>query len=869
MKKVKPTQKLRNPKGRKENAKAAETDTEISKEKARDGKTQRQNENKTINRCLSLAAANGHTGIIQKLVQAGGDVDWKSGNVGARTPLLLAAENGYDLAVAELVDSGAKIEATDDDGLTALHLASRRNHPGTVRCLLSKGADKNGGSCADSPIHLAAKNGSLSAVKELRKGNVGLNEGGSGGKRPLHLAAENGHVLVVEELLDAGVDVSVYTNHERNTPLHFAAMKNHLEILERLLNAGADPNATAQKHRRPLHYAAEKGHAEIVRGLLQFGAFEDPTLESTRSTPLHLACYSGHLACVERLLEYGADLRRTGTIPTALKDCTPLQMAYRHPAVLKTLLENGAPIDLGDKDKNTPLALAARHGCQESLQLLIDREANPNIKNNQGQSALLEALEKSKDKRDMDTIEKLIAAPKVDVNLQTNTGQTALHYAARDGEASLMENLIKRNAKVNVEASNGWTPLHYAARSAKSECVRLILKHKPQDFDIDSETEIGWTALHFAARTGKVDSMQSLLGDGADIDAATHLGWKPFHFAILQDEVGAIRFLLDRGVSMGYTDAEGLTWLHFLAQYGAGGNIIERIQLLLEKGAEIEAATNSGVTPLHLTTDAEVAKYLLERGANIEATSLTGKTVLTRAIDNEALGITMLLLDRPGTDVNTRGAYGNSWTPLHWAASAGTEAVVHELLAKGADKKTAPTVLQLAASRGHVDIIKPLQDLIDDNPDGYWGTPLQAAIQNGHTIFAEKLLDEGANANSEDEHGWTPALCALKRKNTSLLERLCTAGASHEEKDTQRPSSWSTIHKPNELRLENHNLDAILDSSKCPLGGQDKRKPPTCLLRANHPVPFQNTEFYFEITVLGLGEHDGYGFSSNYFSCTC
>jgi ankyrin repeat protein len=99
-------------------------------------------------------------------------------------------------------------------------------------------------------------------------------------------------------------------------------------------------------------------------------------------SPLMLAALDGHLAMAEALIEKGADVNKPGW--------APLHYAATkgHLSMIELLLENDAYIDAESPNKSTPLMMAAMYGTGAAVKALLVAGADPELKNEQGLSAI-------------------------------------------------------------------------------------------------------------------------------------------------------------------------------------------------------------------------------------------------------------------------------------------------------------------------------------------------------------------------------------------------------------------------------------------------------------------------------------------------
>jgi len=180
-----------------------------------------------------------------------------------------AAGRGDAPTVGRLIETGVVVNATDQQGFTALVAAAQEGHLEVVRLLLSSGADPNiTDNFRPRGLLMAAREGStvgfnLSGVIEIPRNQ---------GRTPLQMASRFGHREVIEILLKAGANVNA--KFGGFTPLLLACeKKGNTEVIRRLLDAGADVNAQDHEHgMSALMKASSDDEVETVGLLIARGA---------------------------------------------------------------------------------------------------------------------------------------------------------------------------------------------------------------------------------------------------------------------------------------------------------------------------------------------------------------------------------------------------------------------------------------------------------------------------------------------------------------------------------------------------------------------------------------------------------------------
>ena len=249
----------------------------------------------------------------------------------------------------------------------------------------------------------------------------------------------------------------------------------------------------------------------------------------------------------------------------------------------------------------------------------------------------------------------------------------------------------------------------------------------------------------------------------------------------------------------------------------AEGNI-EAVKQHLAAGADVNAKSNLGETPLHFAATKEMVELLIAKGADVNAKGHGGWIPLHRAIYGRQNEIVELLIAE-GADVNAKD--DNSDTPLdeaiiykspeiadllrkhggkhgtiHMAAKAGDAEAVKEFLAAGTDvKRDDPfTPLIAAATDGHMEVIELLiangADVNAKANDQLGGTALHMTANLGHKKIVELLVAAGADVNAKMLHGMTPLHFAANNKG--IAKFLIDKGADVNAKLNDGPHNGST-----------------------------------------------------------------------------
>ncbi|XP_029106869.1 ankyrin-3-like isoform X22 [Scleropages formosus] len=775
---------------------AAEDDKE-RKRKTR--KRSRDQKKKSDSNASYLRAA--RAGNLEKAldyIKSGVDINICNQN--GLNALHLASKEGHVEVVAELLKLGANVDAATKKGNTALHIASLAGQTEVVKELVTNGANVNAQSQNGfTPLYMAAQENHLEVVRFLLENGSSQSIATEDGFTPLAVALQQGHDQVVSLLLENDTKGKVrlpalhiaarkddtkaaalllQNDHNADvesksgfTPLHIAAHYGNINVATLLLNRGAAVDFTARNDITPLHVASKRGNGNMVRLLLDRGAKIDAKTKDGL-TPLHCGARSGHEQVVEMLLDRGAPI-----LSKTKNGLSPLHMATQgdHLNCVQLLLQHDVPVDDVTNDYLTALHVAAHCGHYKVAKVIVDKKANPNAKALNGFTPLHIACKKNRIK-----VMELLLKHGASIQAVTESGLTPIHVAAFMGHENIVTQLMHYGASSNTTNVRGETALHMAARAGQTNVVKYLLQNGAK---VDIKAKDDQTPLHISSRLGKADIVQQLLQHGALANASTTSGYTPLHLAAREGHEDVASVLLEHDASLSATTKKGFSPLHVAAKYGK----IEVANLLLQKRAAPDAAGKSGLTPLHVAAhydNQKVALLLLDQGASPHAAAKNGYTPLHIAAKKNQMDIGTALLEY-GADTSVVTRQGIS--PVHLAAQEGNVDMVSLLLARNANvnlgNKSGLTPLHLAAQEDKVNVAEVLVNhgaAIDPvTKMGY--TPLHVACHYGNIKMVNFLLQSQANVNGKTKNGYTPLHQAAQQGHTHIINILLQHGASPNE----------------------------------------------------------------------------------------
>jgi ankyrin repeat protein len=327
--------------------------------------------------------------------------------------------------------------------------------------------------CA-SPQRLAATGSSNQILEYLAKPNSDINSVDAVGSTMLHLSTGAQRTDIVKLLLDKSANPNLI-NKYGHTPLSYAARNGNTDIATLLLTHGANAGLALPINGSALMVAVAENQEKMVDLLLQYKPNLDlPNINA--ETALMLAVGANQEKIVDLLLQHKPDLNsQNGNGATALIIAiASKKILNRNKNTAEKLINAGA--DLNKKyrnDESTALFIAIDLEINDVAELLIEKNADPNIPNNSKLYPLHIATQKINAK----LVQKLVDK-KANLNVKSNFNTTALMYAAMKSSLDISKILVSAGADINAVDDQGATALSYASKEGYTDLVKYLLDKK-------------------------------------------------------------------------------------------------------------------------------------------------------------------------------------------------------------------------------------------------------------------------------------------------------------------------------------------------------------------------------------------------------
>jgi len=408
------------------------------------------------------------------------------------------------------------------------------------------------------------------------------------------------------------------------------------------------------------------------------------------TTALHWAAHNGDADLVDRLIKAGANVNAknqfgsTPIVEAALSNSAP---------IIGSLLKAGADANATYTDGETVLMIVSRSSNVKAAELLLAYDAKVNaVESQKQQSALMWAAAEGQ----APMVRTLIShGANVNARAAVNATATA-NYS--DSTYKDWPSNVSTEPRAGPRAPGGLTPLLYAAREGCTECAKALVEGKA---NLDMPDPEGITPLIMSITNFHFDVAAVLIKAGANPDRWDLWGRSPVYCAVDMNTI-------PHGGRTDLPSTDETTSLQIIAMLlDAGANPNLQLKLLppyRNVGADrgVDGLLTIGVTPLVRAAkglDAPAIRLLVAHGANLTLTGARGITPIMAAagmgsVDADTRGFytsedtaqrsmdSIDALVKAGADVNSTAPNGQ--TPLHAASFWGWNLAVQYLVDHGA-----------------------------------------------------------------------------------------------------------------------------------------------------------------------------------------
>ena len=204
------------------------------------------------------------------------------------------------------------------------------------------------------------------------------------------------------------------------------------------------------------------------------------------------------------------------------------------------------------------------------------------------------------------------------IDVSNNNYQTPLYWAARSGRINNVRYLVKNGARIEIKTfPNDGTPLTRAAKNGHVEVVKFLIG-KGANIEVNECCSKDRPPITLAASNGHFEVVKVLHKSGARV---REIGGEPVLAAALYGNSDIVKYFVENGIGLDLKNDSNMQLIHRICQW-VHSDDVEMIDYLMKIGANINATTSNGSTPIHyaiLHNNIDALSLLLTRGGRILA----------------------------------------------------------------------------------------------------------------------------------------------------------------------------------------------------------------------------------------------------------
>ena len=720
------------------------------------------------------------------------------------TMLMSASGNGHLKLVEMLLFRGASVNLQDAGGYSALMLAvlavaAGKGRPDLVRVLLRAGADvqlcfPSGKTVLESAVHTKCPKEVISMIEEAEVEAGSTPPPPDAGWYALIDAVHADNVKAAAAWLDAGGDVNatISIDTPRGDPRPGVTMLMHASsecssaLVAMLIERGAN-----------IHLRDAHRQSALMRAVTK--AAEAP---QSPADPRHQLPH-----IVRQLLHAGAGVQLVGQPGLAVLDhaATTGCQAEVFSLVEKAKKVVDASVEAGSRAAMFPASAAGWEAVREAVgsgdvratARWLDVGGNVNstifVARSDGKVTTQYTMLMRASAKGHHRLVELLLQRGANVNLQDSDGNSALIFAVvamrkgSVGNLAIVRGLLRAGADVQLSSAKGWTAVEQAVKlECPKEVAAMLVAAVPTCEALTKGTVVamprapgvGWYSVGVAVFNGDVQTTVAWLDTGGDVNSLIGMKWP---------------------------DGKIVTRTTMLMLASTQGHI-KLVELLIKRGAKVNLQDSTGTSALHTALGGActnfpgtraVLRELLRAGADVHMRDLAGRTAIDFAVNLKCPKEIMAWLEGSATLKPLPDDAEANWLAIYKAVASGDLKRIIAWLDAGGDVdstvhykiNTGTTMLMQASSDGLVELVELLlQRKANVNmQDSAGKTALMDALislgRGGQGKFAivRLLLNAGTDVQLRNARGWTAleTACHFKcpTKVIGMLQAAAAAGS--------------------------------------------------------------------------------------------